>query len=540
MAEVKVTIQPENLSISVPQGTTLKDALSLAGKFIDYPCGGQTRCGKCKVQIKHGLTDPSPAEVKLLSLHELKWGIRLACQAKVTQDTVIFILKKSQIDRKKLLSTTLFKKYPLNPYCKKPHPNYGLALDIGTTSIVGVLIDLTTGKELTIYSELNSQSVYGVDIISRIKHAIENKNGQKELQQKVVEVINKIILKLLEETSIKNTDITDVTVVGNTVMQHLLIGLSVKKIATLPFEPATKESINIKAKNLRIAINSEANVYVFPNISGFVGGDTVGVILALDLHNSKEINLAIDIGTNGEIVLGSEKQLLCASTAAGPAFEGANITCGMRATEGAIESVYITNEGVLWQTIGHTKAEGICGSGLIDTIAELLKLGIINETGRLKNKTEIRKLSSVLKSSLREINGQPSFLITENKYNIFVTQEDIRKLQLAKGAIYSGIQILKMELGLNNNDISQLYIAGTFGNYIDKKNGQIIGLIPEPLEKVTFVGNSALEGAKLALISQEARKEVEKIVKKLKHIELSARTDFQTEFAQSMSFKSVL
>lgn len=549
MSKVKITFQPSGITISVPSGITIKDASILAGIIIDSPCGGESKCGKCRVQVKtvsDAVEEGNTEEKKLLTLQELKRGVRLACQTKISQDIIVFIPKNTYVDRKKSLIKSVEKKYPLNPHFKKPYPNYGLALDIGTTSVVGVLVDLVTGKELAIVSEANIQSIYGADVISRINYAVGKSQGLSELQRKIIEVINKIIGKLSAETSVRKTDINDVTVVGNTVMQHLLLGISVQSLATLPFEPACKSSVDVKAKELRIDINPEANIYVFPNIAGFIGGDIVGVILALGLHHSKEINLAVDIGTNGEIVLGSKGKIICTSTAAGPAFEGAHITYGMRAVDGAIESVYIAEEGVFLRTIGHIPAEGICGSGLIDTVAELLKFGIVDETGRLRDKNDpiVKKLSPVLSNSLRNYNEQSVFYIAENKSdtkNVFLSQDDIRELQLAKGAIYTGIQILKNNLGVGNNDINRLFIAGTFGNYIDRKNAQIIGLIPNmSLEKVVFVGNAALEGAKLALISRAARKEIEKISQMVEYVDISSHSDFNSEFAHSMVFWSVL
>lgn len=573
MSLIKVTFYPADSTVSVPAGTTLKDAAVLAGIFTDFSCGGQGKCGKCRVEIKKGLTAPDPAEKKLISPHDLKKNIRLACRTKIKRNTVVFIPKKFQPDRKKLLAHPVRKKYKTEQIKKNLRPDYGLALDIGTTSVAGVLVDLNTGRELSVISEANTQSVYGADVISRITHAIGKKNGLPELQQKIIEVINKIIDKLSFETSVNKKDIKDVTVVGNTAMQHFLLGFSVKNLAVLPFEPFRREHVNIRAKDLGIDVNPEANIYVFPCIAGFVGGDTVGMILALNLHNSKKVNLAIDIGTNGELVLASKEKLLCASTAAGPAFEGAHISCGMRAVESAIESVYISDEGVFWRTVGDTPAEGICGSGLIDITAELLKFGIVDETGRLKDKKEIaaestegihpdvtsgqgrkfgefsefsgkdrnKGLSPALLNSLMNCDGQSIFFITEDKPNnkkVFINQKDIRELQLAKGAIYSGMQILKTELGINDMDIERLFISGTFGNYIDKKNAQVIGLMPDiPLEKVVFVGNAALAGAKMALVSADARKDIETIIKKTEYVELASRPDFNDEFTKSMQFK---
>ncbi|MBN1383361.1 MAG: DUF4445 domain-containing protein [Elusimicrobia bacterium] len=537
MSLIKVTFQPDNSAVFVPAGTTLKDAAVLAGILTDFPCGAQGKCGKCKVWVKEGLFRPNLAEKKLLSLNELKKNIRLACQAKVKSDTVVFVPKKSQVNRKKLLISPIYKKVKVK---RKFRPNYGLALDIGTTSVSGVLIDLNTNRELSVVSETNTQLVYGADVISRINHAVSNDNGLSDLQQKIIGVINRIIDRLSIESRINKTDINDVTVVGNTAMQHFLMGFSVKGLAALPFEPTCKDHINVKAKRLKIKVNPEADIYIFPCIAGFIGGDTVGMILALNLHRNKGVNLAIDIGTNGEIVLGSKEKLLCTSTAAGPAFEGAHISCGMRAVESAIESVYVSNEGVFCRTIGDVSAEGICGSGLIDIAAELVKFGIVDKMGRFIDKNI--GLAPALLNLLIQRNGQSAFLIAEDKIKnkkIFLSQKDIRELQLAKGAIYSGIQILKTELGVNNINIKRLFISGTFGNYIDKKNAQVIGLMPDmPLEKVVFVGNAALAGAKLALVSPGTRREIETIIKKVEYIELSVRPDFNSEFVKSMQFRS--
>lgn len=544
----KVIFQPANFVFYAPPGMPVKNALILAGIFIDFPCGGEGKCGKCKVKIESGATKLSPIEKRLLTSQEIKRNIRLACQANIEQDTVVFIYEKTNVDiERKPATIGVQKKYRLSPVVRKSPPHYGLALDIGTTTVSGVLVNLCNGEELSVISETNPQIVYGADVISRINYAIFNDNGLLELKQKVISVVNSIISKLEKKTQVDRKYINDITVVGNTVMQHLFLGINPQTLASVPFKPVTNESINVMARELEIEVNPEANVYVFPNIGGFVGGDVVGSVLALDLHNSEKINLMIDIGTNSEIVLGSHETIICTSTAAGPAFEGAEMSSGMRATPGAIESVYIADEGIFWRTIGHTQPKGICGSGIIDIVAELLKIGIIDESGRMKNKNELYgKLTPILLNSIVQQNSQNAFMITpgngdypsQGSRNCVVTQEDIRKVQLAKGAIRAGVEILKKKLKINNEDINQVFIAGTFGNYIDKKNAQVIGLIPDiPLENVIFVGNAALEGAKLALISEYARKEIERLVQVIKYMDLSAENTFQEEFTKAMYFE---
>ncbi|OGS28098.1 MAG: hypothetical protein A2297_07560 [Elusimicrobia bacterium RIFOXYB2_FULL_48_7] len=273
-----------------------------------------------------------------------------------------------------------------------------------------------------------------------------------------------------------------------------------------------------------------------PNIAGWVGGDTVGVVLATRQHKAEKLKLSVDIGTNGELVLGSRKKMMAASTAAGPCFEGARISCGMRATTGAIESVYIAEEGIFWRVVDRIKALGICGSALIDTVAELLKFGIIDETGRILCRGELDgKIPQVLLKSIIEHEEGNSFEITDN---VILTQRDIRELQLAKAAIFAGIQVLIKELGIELKDIDEILLAGTFGNYIDKANAQKIGLIPNiALEKVRYVGNAACEGARIALVSTEGRWEAEEIAEQVEYIELSGRPDFQDAFVDAMLFE---
>ena len=525
MTSIKVTFLPDNKSVTVPIGTAIKDAVMLAGIDMDFPCGGEGSCKKCRVDIV-----------------EPKFTAALACREKLDRDTTVRIPDKSHVDRKKLLATIRNHKYPLNPKVKKEHPNYGLALDIGTTSVAGILFDLADGKDLAAMSEANSQSVFGADVVSRINYAISHESGLIDLQSKVIESVNKVIAGLCAEEKTETENISDITVVGNTVMQHLLLRRDVTSLSDMPFEPSYQGAVDIEARKLRFDASHKSQAFIFPHIAGFVGGDAVGLILALDLHRSDNINLAIDIGTNGEIVLGSSGKLLCTSTAAGPAFEGVRIKSGLRASRGAIESLRLTDQGALFKTIDNAPAKGICGSGLIDALAEMVRLGIVDETGRFRSKEElaaVKEFPLALLDSVITLDQQGAFVISNSRGNeVMITQRDVRELQLAKAAISAGIQTLEKQLGISDADIERIFIAGTFGNYINKVNARIIGLIPDvPMAKVVFVGNASAEGARLALVSKQARAEIDNVVKACRFVNLSTDADFQDKFADAMGFE---
>ncbi|OGS18535.1 MAG: hypothetical protein A3J83_00610 [Elusimicrobia bacterium RIFOXYA2_FULL_40_6] len=517
--KIKVTFLPDRVSVSIAQNKlTIKDAAKLAGVIIELQCGGKGKCGKCRVTITEGKSAPKSC---------------LACQYIINKNSVVQIPKSAHVDRKKLLISAT-----TGPKITNISKNIGVAIDIGTTTVVGVLADIESKQTLDVWALTNPQYVHGADVISRINYVINQENGLKIIQNEIVNAINQIIDKLCLDTRVNKINIREMSVVGNTTMQHFLLGIDPRSLSVAPYQPPVKGSYQIKkAIQLGIMINPEARVYVVPNIAGWVGGDTIGVILATKQHKSNKIKLSVDIGTNGEMVLGSKKKLLAASTAAGPCFEGARISCGMRATTGAIESVYMSEEGIFWRVIDRLQAQGICGSALIDTVAELLKFGIIDETGRIVNKAELEgKIPEVLLKSIIENESGNSFELTDK---VILTQRDIRELQLAKAAIYAGIHILLKELKIAINEVDEILLAGTFGNYIDKSNAQKIGLIPNiSLEKVRYVGNAACEGSRLTLVSNEERKEAEAISKSVNYIELSGHPDFQEAFVDAMMFNS--
>jgi len=370
--------------------------------------------------------------------------------------------------------------------------SYGIAFDIGTTTVVGYLIDLSTGKELSAVAKTNPQATHGNDIISRIGFAQKQKENLEILQREIVNTLNEIIKETVQRAGVNTNNIYKITVAGNTCMHHLLLGLNPSYVALSPYISVIKESLNLKTKDIpKLALKQTANVYILPNISAFVGADISAGILASYIWRNKKIILFVDLGTNGEIVLGSKKKIWTCSTAAGPAFEGAQISSGMRATEGAIDKLKMDNKSIAYRVIKDGKVRGICGSGLIDLIAELVKLGLIDKSGKLRDREECdTNLSKEVKK--RIINGQKGnkFLIvkskeTENGNPIYLTQGDIREVQLAKAAIFAGIKILLKKVNIPQDDIHKILLAGAFGNFIDKKSAIRIRLIPDlPLEKV--------------------------------------------------------
>jgi uncharacterized 2Fe-2S/4Fe-4S cluster protein (DUF4445 family) len=418
---------------------------------------------------------------------------------------------------------------------------HGVAFDIGTTTVVGSLIDLCSGEEVAVDSRLNSQVRFGDDVLSRIKHA-GTPAGLAELRASVLGTIEEIIESLCRNAHVVRGDIYEITIAGNTTMQHLLAGIDPAQLGCVPFVPALGRSVTLSAAELGIAIHPQAAAVLFPVIGGFVGGDTVAGMVATRLVEQPGPVLLVDIGTNGEIVLVAGGKVWAASTAAGPAFEGARISCGMRATAGAIEKIVFTDD-VQFSTIGGGEPIGLCGSALVDVAAELLRCGIVTSVGRMQPPKD---LPAALPAGLRRrvvlaANGQPAFQLTAGDLGaggLAVTQKDIRELQLATGAIRAGITVLVKQAGLTVADLDRIYIAGGFGSFIRRNNAQRIGLLPHGVDhqKIVYVGNTSLAGAKWALISTAERRKADEVARLAHHVELSQDCDFQVEFAEAMIF----
>jgi len=438
-------------------------------------------------------------------------------------------------DHNYAISVTLFKNRVVDISGFDEKKVYGVAVDIGTTTMVAYLVDLTDGKVVGIGSMMNPQIPYGDDVMTRISYSFKHEN-LKKLSDVVVCGVNQIISKACEEGGVDIAKISEVIAVGNTAMHHIFLGMYPAYLSLSPYCPVIQKALDIQARDLGLLTNPLGNCHVPPVVAGFVGSDHLGVILSCDIHKKPEMTLAIDIGTNGEIVLGNKDGMMCCSAAAGPALEGSHIKCGMRAADGAIEKVKIKHGrlDVEYKTIGNSKPLGICGSGIIDIVAEMLKTAVIDVTGSIREK--------VGNDRIQKGGKRDEFVIewarkTKIKKDIVITSRDIREIQLAKSAIYSGISILMDKRGITAKDIDRVLIAGAFGNYIDVENAMTIGLFPEvPFEKVKSVGNAAGTGARVSLISQAKRKEENEILKKLKYVELATENNFQEEFIAAMNF----
>ena len=421
---------------------------------------------------------------------------------------------------------------------------YGIAFDIGTTSVVGYLQDLRHGTQMAVASALNAQATYGGDLMSRITFAQNEREGRQILHEKVLQSLNNIVDELCEQAGIARDRVYESTIVGNSCMHHLCLDIDPVRLGIAPYMAAIRRRVVSTAVELGIHINPSARVVMLPLIAGFVGADTVGVILATDLHKSQTLRLAIDIGTNGEIVLAAPGRVLACSTAAGTAFEGAQIRHGMRGAKGAIERVVIDEHDIRCRVIGGGPALGICGSGLVDAVAQMLDAGVIQPGGRLLTAEEAERdgLPDFLSARLKREGRRKHFVLLpgeqcENGDAIVITQQDIRELQLAKGAIAAGITMLLNLLGARPDDIHEILLAGAFGNYIDPQSALRIGLIPAlPLERIRSVGNAAGLGSKLALISGKAKHEADLIAERTEHVALTSNSAFQVIFAENMGF----
>lgn len=413
---------------------------------------------------------------------------------------------------------------------------YGTAFDIGTTTVVGVLINLDTGEECAVASRINPQVSFGDDVLSRIAHAGKSVDALHELRNGIINEVDAMLEELASSAGISKSRIYEVTFSGNTTMEHLLCGIDPSQLGQVPFVPVFARGIHRPASELGLSVHPRGIAYVFPVIGGFVGGDTVAGMLATRLTEIEGPSFMVDIGTNGEIVLAHDGHVWAASTAAGPAFEGARISCGMRATRGAIEKVVFSDD-VHCSVVDNGSPMGICGSALIDCVAELLQHGMITPDGRLLPPENLPpSLPDAFRRRVRiKDNGDVEFVLANG---VSLSQHDIRELQLASGAIRAGISILLKQAGISIHDLKRVLIAGGFGSFIRRNHAQRIGLIPPEIDhtKIRYVGNTSLSGARWALLSTDSRLHAETLARQARHVELSNDPDFAMEFAMAMHF----
>lgn len=413
--------------------------------------------------------------------------------------------------------------------------HYSIAIDVGTTTVCGEIIDLAQGEIIAEASDYNGQIRYGEDVITRMVFA-QKKEGLTVLQKTVVATINIVIGNLLRKSGVRREDVSHITIAANTAMTHILLGLDTRYIRSAPYTPVVNQMPPIKASDLGIDLPGHAYLYPMPMISSYVGGDIVAGVLASGLHRRDKNTLFIDIGTNGEIVVGNKEWLVTASCSAGPAFEGGGIRHGMRATFGAIEEIRIdpaTCEPVVF-TIGEDKPKGICGSGIINIVAEFLETGLLEPNGKFRTDIDSTRLR-------RGSDGMEYVLVTADRSgidgDIVITEVDIDNFMRAKGAMYAGYQTLLESVGLSQNDLDEVIIAGAFGNYVDIEKSIVTGLFPDlPVERFSFIGNSSLQGARLATMSRELLAEAETIAAKMTNFELSENKSFMDHYIASLFF----
>lgn len=602
---MKILFQPNQVRCEGEPGENILQIAERANVLVDGSCAGTGTCGKCKVRIISGQCNTlTPAE-STLTEEEVKRGYRLACQTIPQEDLVIELPGTHQGSSRKKRMASLPEGFPFQPAICKRYLNikrasmqdqrsdqdrlldtlavegayldhhllpslhrllkgdvtvtldgkrilglesgdttqmcYGLAVDIGTTTVVAMLWDLVSCTQVDVSSRTNPQSIYGADVISRIQYCNEGPDSLGRMHQKIIDCINDMIAEMTLSNGISPSHIYDMTAVGNTTMSHLFLGIHPQPMSRTPFAPVFCASQDRLAKELEIQINPLANVHVLPNIAGHVGADISSVLLAIGLKEMNGLHVAIDIGTNGEILLAKDGKLFTCSTAAGPAFEGAEILMGMRAADGAIERVVYVNEDISIGTIENCSPIGICGSGLIDAVACLLEAGAVDSAGRMLTWGEAKAtdLSHQMLARIVEYEGKPAFVLgrMENGLQVLLTQNDIREVQLAKGAIFAGIATMMRMVGADFSDLDGVILAGAFGSYIDKRSATRIGLLPgTSIERIISVGNAAGTGACMALMSVSSRKLVDSLAREVVHVELSNSKDFQDEYISSMAF----
>ena len=478
-----LVLSPAGRRIDVAVGDSLQDVLFVAG--VEFPCGGHGRCKACRVRVLKGRLEATADERLRLSPGELAQGWRLACQHAVTGELE---LELAQWEMPVLSDQSSF--------AFAPREGFGIAVDLGTTTIAAQLLDLSDGHVLAAETALNAQAVHGADVLSRVEFTLAG--GQDELQRLIRSQIGTLIGRL---TAASGKRANRIVLVGNTVMHHLFCGLDVTPLATHPFQPAHPGRVRLDAGVLG------APAEFLPCIGGLVGADILAGIVATGLHQQTKLSALIDLGTNGEVVVGTADRLVCTSTAAGPAFEGARISQGMRAATGAISEVALAEGALCCRVIGGGAPRGLCGSGLVDAVAAGLELGKIDRAGRL---------------------AQPWRLAGD----VALDPHDVRELQLAKGAIATGLRILTGRLGARTADIERLFLAGAFGNYVSRASAARIGLVRVAVERIQPSGNTALLGAKRALFEDGW----DALAQRIEHVPLNEDAAFQEVFAEEMRF----
>ena len=597
--KLEVTYLPFDRTTRVPPGTTVFSAAHWIGLPIDSTCGGRGTCGKCKVRVIRGLADPETADHRQLRPQEIADGWRLSCQARIYEDMTCEVPQLLRVPKAATMGLgrlVILDPNVRKVYLELAEPSlhdqrsdvarlgdalteeghdmvagvsvlrtlpgvfreagfrvtavlageqlvavepgnttgscYGVAFDVGTTTLVGTLMNLRTGMAASVLSTLNGQAPFGADVISRISHGMNGAEAIQELQDAVVGTMNSILDALYAETGVSPLQTYEAVVVGNVTMLHLLLGVDPSPLSMSPFTPAFMDQLSVEASEVGLHIHPRGYIQTLPALGAYVGADIVAGVLATGVAREDRLRVFVDVGTNGEIVLGSAQRALATAAPAGPAFEGSQIRCGMRATAGAIEGVQLGDRVELQVIGGDVPPEGICGSGLVDAVAQLLLAGLLDHSGRLKAPEDLP--DHPLRERLIDVDGMRAFLLADG---VYLTQRDIRELQFAKGSIATGIKVLMDILGVRAEELDEVLLSGSFGSYLNPESAKVIGLVPAvDVDRIIAVGNSAGEGAKIALLSYRERQVAFELPSRIEYVELSGRPDFNDAFISVLAF----
>ena len=534
MAKINI----KNFNKTISQTGNLLDILLNNNIPIENPCNGKGTCGKCQVKIQAQQAIPiSPEEREIFTNSELNSGLRLAClcEVKKTDELEVEILFKETKHR--VLSSGTIPDFEKEVRAS----GYGLAIDIGTTTVVLMLVDLKTGAQLTSSTRINSQKQYGLDVLTRITYEYNNPDdGIKKLQSTIVADLNEMIDEVCQQAQVTKNTIVEIAVAANCTMLHMLLGVDARSIGKAPYKPLFTKAQILKAKDIGLALTDEAVLYCLPSVSSYIGADIVAGVYTCELAN-KENTLFIDIGTNGELALFSQGKLTSCSCAAGPALEGMNISSGMRAALGAIENIVIKKDKIELTTIGDKPAQGLCGSGILSAIKELLRVGIVKKSGAFI-KMDVLDTDDYRRKYLRMKENKREFVIQQqahNKNEIIVSMNDVRQVQLAKGALLSGVMALLEQANIKTEDLVEVIVAGQFGAHL---SGEILvktGILPPIAEKkISYIGNSSCTGAYMCLMSTKVKQEIEKLANKIEYLELAESNNYEKLFSKCLIFPS--
>ncbi|MEA3254783.1 MAG: ASKHA domain-containing protein [Candidatus Altiarchaeota archaeon] len=517
--EYLIEFYPDNKQIKVDASKSILDASIALGIYLASVCNGLGTCGKCKVIVEEGKVKAGGMDS--LTEEERKGNYYLACLTYPQSDLKVIIPKESRLGKHQILEHTssIVKKALVGEEA-------GVAVDVGTTTVVAYLVDLSNNNIVDSASKYNKQMILGGDVLTRIDYAKEH--GMDRLHELLVETINDLLEKLLVDRG--NVVIRELSVAGNTTMTYMLLNKDPAVIKENKDLEEFKVAYSMDASQL--GINSGGSIYSLPGVASYVGGDIVADIIASDMYKSEKVSMLIDVGTNGEIAIGCRDWLVACSTSAGPAFEGGEVSCGMRATTGAIDGIVIDEDiGVEYATIHNDKPRGICGSGFIDLVADLFLRGVIDHSGKFVDRGMDKVMETDLGTGFLVVPGDE----TATGRDIVITEKDIEGILLSKAAIYAGASTLT-RVGAGFDELERIYVAGGFGYYLDVENSIVLGLLPDlPKEKFMFLGNGSVRGAYMVLVDEEKRGEAEEVAAKTTYFDLSGDKTFGEEYMAALS-----